>query len=155
MFKKADTNNDGSIDKSELTSMLKNAPKSQNASGREAPNVDKIFKSLDSDGDNKITASEMDAGMAKMMNAAKAMRGGPRPSGGPPPGGAPPGGAPPSGSTGESKGASETATSTKTYDPKDANKDGTVTYAEETAYDATHPTVATQAESQTATVESK
>jgi hypothetical protein len=54
-------------------------------------------------------------------------------TGGPPPGGAPPSGA------GKSSDTSETSDSSKVYDPKDANKDGTVSWKEEQEYNLKHP----------------
>jgi hypothetical protein len=128
MFKKADANADGAVDKAELTTMIKNAPKPSEANGAEGPDVDKLFTSLDANGDSKITASEMDTGMAKMMSMK------PGGAGGPPPGGPPPGG-------GGGKGAASEASSTsnKIYDPKDDDNDGTVSYAEEVKYALKHP----------------
>lgn len=68
MFKKTDTSGDGSIDKSELEAMLKNAPKRpDDASGTNStPSVDDLFKELDADGDGKISETENTEGMEKM-----------------------------------------------------------------------------------------
>jgi hypothetical protein len=72
----------------------------------------------------------------KKTMAQRPTGGGGRPggAGGPPPGG----GAPPSGA-GKSSGTSETSDSNKVYDPKDTDKDGTVSWKEEQDYALNHP----------------
>jgi Ca2+-binding EF-hand superfamily protein len=116
-FKKADANSDGSIDKSELKTMLSNGPNGKSMSDAE---VDKIFKEVDTDANGKISSSENEAQMNKMGA-----------QGAPPSGGA-------TGGAQASNGAS-TSSSNKTYDKKDANKDGTVSAQEELNYDLKHP----------------
>ena len=54
MFAKMDTNNDGSIDKTELTSFLQQ----MSATGQTAPNVDDMFAKMDTDGNGQISKAE-------------------------------------------------------------------------------------------------
>jgi Ca2+-binding EF-hand superfamily protein len=117
MMKELDTNSDGGIDKKEFVAGLKNE-------GISATDAERIFDSIDTKGTGKISQADIESSMKKM--------------GGTPPGGS--GGKPPSGaheSTG-SKGSSQTS-STKVYDKKDTDEDGTVSFQEEVAYDAVHP----------------
>ena len=118
-FKKADANGDGSIDKSELKSMLSKGPNGKNISDAD---VDKFFSKVDTNGDGKIDEAE-NANQMKKMGGGK---GGPSPSGGMPPGGS-------------SKSASGSQSSSKVYDVRDTNKDGTVSYQEQLDYDLKHP----------------
>jgi hypothetical protein len=118
-FKKADANGDGSIDKSELKTMLSNGPKGKSMSDAD---VDKIFSTIDTNGDGKIDEAENATQMKKMGGG----KDGPPPSGGMPPGGA-------------SKAAGGSQSSSKVYDSRDTNKDGTVSYQEQLDYDLKHP----------------
>ncbi len=119
-FSKLDTGGKGYIDKADFQSAIDQASSSQNGSPSTGgtPSADDMLKVLDASGDGKVTAQEFTDGMQKL--AAKT---GP-PSGmqGPPPGGMQGGGA---------QGASS---SSQTYDPADANKDGIVTTEELVAY---------------------
>lgn len=54
MFAKMDTNNDGSIDKTELTSFLQQ----MSAAGQTAPNADDMFAKVDTDGNGQISKAE-------------------------------------------------------------------------------------------------
>jgi len=121
-FKKADANNDGGIDKSELKTMLSNGPNGKTMTDAQ---VDKIFSEADTNGDGKIDKTENAAQMKKLG------------SGKPPAGASSSGGAQQSTA---SAGSSSSSASTKTYDKKDANKDGTVSSQEELMYDLKHPT---------------
>jgi EF-hand domain pair len=123
-FKKADSNGDGSIDKSELKTMLSKGPNGKNLTDAD---VDKIFSEIDSNGDGKIDQTE-NADQMKKMSGGK---GGPPPAGGTPPSG----GAPKSASA--SGGSSSSGA--KVYDKRDANKDGSVSYQERLDYDLKHP----------------
>jgi Ca2+-binding EF-hand superfamily protein len=112
MFADADANGDGKVTASELTtSLAAHAPAGASATS-DAPSASDIaaemIKSGDTDGDGSLSLSEM-----------QAMK---------PPGGAHgPGGPPPAEATGSS---SASASASKTYDPADTNKDGTVSSAE-------------------------
>jgi hypothetical protein len=125
-FKKADTNGDGSIDKSELKTALSSGSNGQTVTNAD---VDKIFKAADTDGDGKISESE-NAAQMKRTGGGKSGAGAP-PSGGVPPSGGAQGSA---SSTGASSSDSNTV-----YDKKDLNKDGTVSFQEEAKYDLKHP----------------
>lgn len=118
--------------KNALAQLQKVAPAQSNRrSNPISEKVETLSKALDS-GDLK-TAKSAYADIQKTVAAT----GGSRPSrgagGGKPPGG----GAPAGGAKGASAASSSSAT--KTYDKKDANKDGTVSAKEEAAYDLAHP----------------
>jgi hypothetical protein len=123
-FKKADSNGDGSIDKSEFKAILSKGP---NGKGLTDADIDKIFSQVDSNGDGKIDQTE-NANQMKKMGGGK---GGPPPAGGMPPSGGAPKSVTASGSSSSSSG--------KVYDKRDANKDGTVSYQEQFDYDLKHP----------------
>ncbi len=125
MVKQLDSNGDGSIDKSEfVTAMAANGIASDQAAKR--------FDELDTNKTGKLTQSDIEAGIKAAVG-----KGGP-PSGARPPAGGPPGGARPAGRAPQS-GSAAKSTDTKTYDKKDANKDGTVSIQEELVYDIAHP----------------
>jgi Ca2+-binding EF-hand superfamily protein len=65
MFAKVDSNSDGSVDKTELNSMLSDISKvtGQSQSG----NIDDTFKSMDSNGDGKLSSDELAKGMENLM----------------------------------------------------------------------------------------
>lgn len=69
-FKKADTDGNGKINKTELAAMLKNRPKTDGVSGTDststAEDIDKIFAEVDTDGDGSISEAENTAQMEKM-----------------------------------------------------------------------------------------
>jgi Ca2+-binding EF-hand superfamily protein len=124
-FKKADTNSDGSIDKSELKTMLSNGP----GGNKNTQDIDKIFAEVDSNSDGKIDETENTNQMEKMAAKGGAQFGGA--------GGAPPTGGDSVSKTGAS-GGSSSSNQTKVYDPADTNKDGTVSFQEQMQYDLKH-----------------
>lgn len=70
-FKKADTDGDGKISKSELAAMLKNGSASDgsssaSSSGDSSDNIDQIFAQVDTDGDGYISEAENKAHMEEM-----------------------------------------------------------------------------------------
>lgn len=132
IFASLDTKNQGYIDKEELQAAF-DANSSDTAANTEK--VEQLFKTLDADGDNKITKAELSNGLQQMGGADQQADGAV--------GGVdaaasakPAGGARPSGS-----GASESSESDSTsYEAADANKDGTVSLQELVSYQASHPT---------------
>jgi hypothetical protein len=118
IFKRADTNGDGGIDKAEFKKISSEGPRGQTA----ATNDDKLFSEADADGDGKISPTENEDALKKMGA-----------QGGRPPGGK--GGGGPKGA-GAAGGASS---SSGIYDEKDTNHDGVVSAAEELAYALAHP----------------
>ena len=130
-FKKADANGDGSIDKSELTTVLANGP---NKGSQKADDVNKIFASVDTDGNGKIDETENANQLRKIGEEMKQRSAqGSGAQGAPPPGGGGGGGGGAAASSGSS------SSDTKVYDPRDTNKDGTVSSQEEAVYSAKHP----------------
>ncbi|MBF0107200.1 MAG: hypothetical protein HQM16_17960 [Deltaproteobacteria bacterium] len=111
-----DTNSDGSIDKSEFVDGSKSKGVSQ-------VDTEKMFSSIDVNDDGKVTQSEIEVSMKKMGGSN----------------GAPPSDAKPKGGAkkpdGEGGGSQDTS---KVYDEKDLNKDGTVSLMEEMVYALTH-----------------
>jgi hypothetical protein len=100
--------------------------------------MEALSKAVDS-GDLKA-AQEAFSDLKQTMS--RRWSGGGSRAGGPPPGkGAPPSGA---GGAGKSAGTSGTSDSNKIYDPADTNKDGTVSWKEQRAYDLKHPEEADQ-----------
>lgn len=122
IFKKMDSNGDGSIDKSELKAAM--AQKSKDA--QDTVDVDAVFSQADANNDGKIDQSENES-MVKKAGA----KGGTPPSGG----AGPSGGTAPAGGSG----AAASTQDTKIYDKRDLNKDGTVTTQEEIKYTLQHP----------------
>jgi hypothetical protein len=133
-FKKADADNSGGIDKTELKTMLANGAGNTTST----MNIDDIFAEVDTNGDGSIDETENANQMKKMEGKGAPPAGGKPPSGGSPPSGA---GQKPAASSGTSSSASN-----EVYDEKDTNKDGTVSAQEELAYYISHPQ---DAESQT------
>lgn len=107
LFSKVDTNADGSVDATELKVLTE---KIKSDTGQD---VSEQFSKLDTDSDGKLSKTEFNAGKPQGTDG---------PSGPPPAGG--PGGP---GGPGGAQGASSSDT---TYDPLDANKDGTVSELE-------------------------
>ena len=68
LFKKVDSNSDGSIDKTEFESAVSTMAKNQNVSTDEA---DAMFKKLDTDSDGKVSEKEM---LAALKTAGDQMR---------------------------------------------------------------------------------
>ncbi|MFC7297997.1 EF-hand domain-containing protein [Herminiimonas aquatilis] len=144
IFASLDTKNQGYLGKEELQAAF---DANSTDSAANAEKVDQIFKTLDADGDNKITKAELSVGLEQMggpEQAADSSAGAVDASAAP--ASAPAGGARPSGS-----GSGDSADSDSTeYEAADANKDGTVSLQELVAYQATHPTAtSTESDAQT------
>jgi hypothetical protein len=137
MFKKADANSDGGIDKTELSTMMANGP----GGAKGSTDVDKIFSEADSNGDGKIDETENADQLKKIGEEMKAsgMAGKGNAQGG--------GGSAPAGGGGGAQSSDSTSDSSETYDVKDTNEDGTVSNSEEILYDATHPETSEKSES--------
>ena len=120
--------------KEALAQLQANAPaQAKNDKNPMSTKMEALKKAVES-GDLKA-AQEAYSDIKKTMSKRPSGGGGrPGGTGGPPPGG----GAPPSGA-GKSSDTSETSDSNKVYDPKDANKDGTVSWKEEQDYNLKHP----------------
>jgi Ca2+-binding EF-hand superfamily protein len=132
LFAKADANNSGGVDKTELNSLF-NDIATQAGSTVSSAQTDKLFSSMDSNGDGSLSSNELAQGMQALMQPPSTMdfaqsrgAGDGKPEGG----GAPP---PPPPPAGAAAGASSSASSSTTYDPLDTNQDGTVSLAERMA----------------------
>lgn len=132
MFNKVDSDGNGSVNKSELQSMLDGIAKHTGSTS----STDDTFSKMDSNGDGSLNQSEMEAGMKSLMPAPPSTMafaqtrngdggGGPEGVGGPPP--------PPP--TGDSASTSATSSSSSDSDPLDVNKDGVVSEQERAAGD--------------------
>jgi hypothetical protein len=128
-FKKIDSTNKGYITESELASaIVQFSPEGMSLSKADAQSVAKeAFTKMDANADGKVTSSEFKDAAPK--NSPNGGPPGGRPSGPPP--GPPPGGGP-GGSSG-ARGAAASS-SAQSYDPADANQDGTVSELERLAY---------------------
>jgi len=115
MFKKLDSNSDGGIDKNEF---LANAKQKD---GVQDLNAEKMFAKIDSNSDGKIDNAENTSAMQQI--AAKGTR--PSKPQGPPPCG---------GSKSSTSSSSKTSGSSKSYDEKDLNQDGSVSASEKMQY---------------------
>jgi Ca2+-binding EF-hand superfamily protein len=141
LFKKADVNGDGGIDKAEFKTMLSQGPGGKTGT----MDTDKIFSEVDTDGNGKISQAENENAMKKMGG-----QGGAPPSG-PPPGGMPPGGM--GGGGAQKSGAAEgSSSSSETYDVKDTNEDGKVSLQEEMAYAIEHLNDGSDSDNKTSTI---
>jgi len=131
LFKKLDTDGNGTISKDELQKAVDDR---KSAAGKDAPtdgpSVDDLFKSADSNGDGGISADELLKQMS--MGPPRGMQGA---QGAPPPGGASPpaGGAAPAGASDQTD--SSISSSKLSTDPADADGNGTVSAAERRAYE--------------------
>lgn len=143
MFAKVDTDGNGSVDQSELGTML---DKISQKTGASFDDTAKVFTAMDSNGDGNLSSDELGTGMKSLMQAssstvdfAQARQSGgtgggdpdgdgdgPHGAGGPPPG-------PPPDATASSSASSASSSSSTTYDPLDTNQDGTVSLAERLA----------------------
>lgn len=132
MFARADVDGSGSVDASELQTVL---DKFSERSGRSLGSAESQFSTLDRDGDGGLSSSELDSGLRSLLPppsstlefAARQQLGGPGgPGGGRPP---PP---PPSGEgEGEGEGGTEASQSLSAADQAlDANGDGVVSMQE-------------------------
>ncbi len=131
MFKRADGDGSGSVDASELQSMLDDISQHTGASFDDSAAV---LAKMDSNGDGSLNADELASGMKDLMPPppstvamAQQRGGGPAGAGGPPPG-PPPGGARNDGDDAGSTGS--TSGSSAATDPLDTNGDGTVSAQE-------------------------
>ena len=127
-FAKIDTTNKGFITESELASaIVQISPEGMSLSQADAQSMAQdAFAKMDTNADGKVTGTEFKDAAPK----------GP-PQGGPPGGrpAGPPPGPPPGGSPGGPSGAKAAdASSSKSYDPADTNKDGSVSEQERLAY---------------------
>lgn len=108
MFSDADSDGDGSISKSELTSLLQS--KSSDQSRDVSSKVDQILKQDDSDGDGAISQSEFTSAMNKRRSEMESRMA----QSGPPP-------APPSGQRGDQVSAASGADSSSSSDTSDTS----------------------------------
>jgi len=143
MFAKVDTDGNGSVDQSELGTML---DKISQKTGASFGDTAKVFTSMDTNGDGSLSSNELSAGMKSLMqtssstmdfaqarNSNSASGGdpdgdgdGPRGVGGPPPG-------PPPAAAASSSTSSSSSSASTTYDPLDTNQDGVVSAEERLA----------------------
>ena len=132
IFKKADTDKDGTITLADLEKALKDAPAS--ADGQKSAAA-ALFAASDANKDGSVSQSDLQEGLKKIIaqNTKEAPAGG----------GKSPQGVPTSGGADKSGGSG--SSSSKIVDKKDANKDGTVTYEEEQDYLRKHPEDAEEA----------
>jgi hypothetical protein len=122
-----------------MTELQKYAPpKAGNDNNPMKAKMEELSQSLES-GD--LAAAQKAYAEVKSAMAQRSPSGGGQPGG---PGG--PGGPPPDGAS-QSSGAGNSSSSSKTYDKKDLNKDGTVTAVEELLYGIEHPDNTTSASS--------
>ena len=108
MFKKIDSSGDGKIDKTEFSDLAKKLSEMSGSS----INADNAFAKYDANKDGTLSKNELTSFMKD--NAP----------------------APPSGA--EKSGGASKSSKSGSYDVKDTNQDGTVSVAEELAYDLTH-----------------
>ncbi len=114
--------------KQALAQLQKNAPaQAGNSNNPISAKIETLGKALDS--------GDLSAAKTAYADIQKTLS--QRPTGG----GGRPSGPPPSGANSSSN-AAATSSSNKTYDVKDTNKDGKVSYQEEAAYIVTHPDAA-------------
>ncbi|MDC8785906.1 EF-hand domain-containing protein [Roseateles koreensis] len=147
MLTKFDSDSSGTVDQTELQSMLDDIAKhtgTSNSSSSSSSAAD-VMKKLDSNGDGTLDKTELETGLKSLMPAPSstvsfAQTHGGAQAGGTPPG--PPPGPPPEGasggdssnSTSTSSTSSTSATSSSSaYDPLDTNQDGTVSAQERAA----------------------
>lgn len=122
MFAKVDTDGSGSVDQSELDTMLS---KISEKTGATFDDTAKVMSSMDSNGDGSLSSDELDSGMKSLMPPPSTVDFAQAHAEGPPPGPQP---------TGATASASSTSASSSTsYDPLDTNQDGTVSEMERLA----------------------
>ncbi|NVO05696.1 MAG: EF-hand domain-containing protein [Rhodoferax sp.] len=145
MFAKVDTDGSGSVDQTELSSMLSDISAK---TGTSLGDSKELFTKMDSNGDGSLSSDELAKGMKDLLpppstldfaqaSQATGEAQGPK---GPPPADGP-------GAAGGAGGASATSGSSTTFDPLDINKDGTVSEMERLAGALKELATATQTDS--------
>jgi Ca2+-binding EF-hand superfamily protein len=138
MFAKVDSDGSGSVDQTELQSMLDHI---SSKTGTSAGSATDLLSKMDSDGSGSLSQTELEAGMKDLMPAPSStisfaqQRGGDMQGDGPPPGGMPPPSAGASSSSGTAASTSSSSTSSTSFDPLDTNEDGVVSAQERAAGD--------------------
>lgn len=125
MFAKVDTDSSGGVDKAELQTMLSDISKKSGVSLDGS--TDDTFSKMDSNGDGSLNSDELSQGMQALMPPPPSTMDFAQGRGGPPPPGGPGG---PGGAGGAGGSQSASGTDSKSYDPLDTNKDGTVSELE-------------------------
>ena len=146
-FQEIDTQGKGFLEQEDLQNALDQV-KSSGVSSDKLASAEDLMKALDSNGDKKLSQQEFSDGLQQAsQNLAPPAAGGAagsaagRPVDSARPAGPPPGGSAPAGKASETSSTS----SSKNYDPADANQDGTVseqelsTYQQSSAYLNSHP----------------
>jgi hypothetical protein len=130
VFSKLDTKNQGYIEKSDLASALSATGES---GGSDTSALDDMFSAVDGDSDGKVSKSELTDAMTRLSDKLNAQFDASRVQGGTPPQGGMQGAGGPRGGGGA--GATESADSTDYVAAADTDGDGTVSDAEQAAYD--------------------
>jgi Ca2+-binding EF-hand superfamily protein len=133
-FAKADTDGSGSVDATELQTVL---DKLSQKTGTDLGKAEDRLAAMDSDGDGSLSSTELDAGIKSLLPqpsstmafAQQRMGGGGGPGGPGGPGGMPP--PPPQGD--DASDSSSSTSSSSSTDPLDTNGDGTVSMQERMA----------------------
>jgi hypothetical protein len=137
IYSKLDTKNQGYIEESDLASALS----STGVSDSDSSSVADMFSALDGDSDGKVTKSELTEAMTKVSDQLNAQFDASRVQGGMPPAGGMHGAGGPRGGGGASETESTestdgtSSTSTDYVAAADTDGDGTVSDAEQAAYD--------------------
>jgi hypothetical protein len=133
VFSKLDTKNQGYIEKSDLASALSATGDTESS---DSSALDDMFSAVDGDSDGKVSKSELTEAMTRLSDQLNAQFDASRVQGGTPPQGGMQGAGGPRGGGGA--GATESADSTDSTDyvaAADTDGDGTVSDAEQAAYD--------------------
>jgi hypothetical protein len=133
VFSKLDTKNQGYIEKSDLASALSATGDTESS---DTSALDDMFSAVDGDSDGKVSKSELTEAMTRLSDQLNAQFDASRVQGGTPPQGGMQGAGGPRGGGGA--GATESADSTDSTDyvaAADTDGDGTVSDAEQAAYD--------------------
>ena len=133
VFSKLDTKNQGYIEKSDLASALSATGDTES---RDSSALDDMFSAVDGDSDGKVSKSELTDAMTRLSDQLNAQFDASRVQGGMPPQGGMQGAGGPRGGGGA--GATDSADSTDSTDyvaAADTDGDGTVSDAEQAAYD--------------------
>lgn len=124
LFAKVDADGSGSVDRTEMQSLV---DRISEKTGQSVGNADELLTGMDSDGDGSLNSDELDAGMKSLLPppsstvdfAERHTKNGA--AEGPPPGGAP------------AASSAASGTSSSTIDPLDTNEDGVVSAQERMA----------------------